>query len=249
MSRRTILVGSILWVLTVAAGSARALAGPGKIDLREAVIFTSSPQTVQAKAALMLRDEIEKRTRIRLDIVDKIPGKEKAAILIGTVKDTPQKSYSPPRRLQVPKKAEGYAIWVDTDRDRGVRVWLLGRDERGALFAAGRLLRLLDMDRDRLELAGDVRISTAPKYSLRGHQVGYRPKTNSYDGWTVQMWEQYFRDLVVFGTNAVELIPPRSDDDADSPHFPKPKLEMMIAMSQLADDYGLDVWIWYVSGG
>jgi len=34
------------------------------------------------------------------------------------------------------------------------------------------------------------------------------------------MWEQYIRDLVIFGTNAIELIPPISDDDADSPHFP-----------------------------
>src|SRR5437588_6294840 len=59
------------------------------------------------------------------------------------------------------------------------------------------------------------------------------------------MWEQYYRDLIVFGTNAIELIPPRSDDAADSPHFPLPPLEMMVGMSRLADQYGLDVWIWY----
>ena len=53
------------------------------------------------------------------------------------------------------------------------------------------------------------------------------------------------RDLAVFGSNAIELIPPRSDDDADSPHFPLPPMEMMAGMSRLADDYGLDVWIWY----
>ena len=34
------------------------------------------------------------------------------------------------------------------------------------------------------------------------------------------MWESYIRDLAVFGANAIELIPPRSDDAADSPHFP-----------------------------
>ena len=53
------------------------------------------------------------------------------------------------------------------------------------------------------------------------------------------------RDLAVFGCNAIELIPPRSDDDADSPHFPRPPMEMMAGMSRLADAYGLDVWIWY----
>jgi hypothetical protein len=80
---------------------------------------------------------------------------------------------------------------------------------------------------------------------LRGHQLGYRPKTHSYDAWDLATWEQYYRDLIVFGANAVELIPPRSDDDADSTHFPLPPLEMMSGMSRLADDYGLDVWIWY----
>ena len=45
---------------------------------------------------------------------------------------------------------------------------------------------------------------------MRGHQTSYRPKTNSYDAWTVDMWEQYIRDLAVFGANSYELIPPRS---------------------------------------
>ena len=84
-----------------------------------------------------------------------------------------------------------------------------------------------------------------PDQPLRGHQLGYRPKTNSYDGWDLDQWERYIRDLAVFGTNAIELIPPRSDDDADSPHFPRPPMEMMVGMSRLADEYGLDVWIWY----
>ena len=75
--------------------------------------------------------------------------------------------------------------------------------------------------------------------------MGYRPKTNSYDAWDLKQWEQYYRDLAVFGSNAVELVPPRTDDAADSPHFPLPPLEMMTGMSKLADAYGLDVWIWY----
>ena len=53
------------------------------------------------------------------------------------------------------------------------------------------------------------------------------------------------RALEIFGTNAIELIPPRSDDAADSPHFPRPQMEMMVEMSRIADKYGLDVWVWY----
>ena len=42
----------------------------------------------------------------------------------------------------------------------------------------------------------------------------------------------------------MELIPPHSDDAADSPHFPRPPIEMLAGMSRLCDDYGLDVWLW-----
>ena len=55
------------------------------------------------------------------------------------------------------------------------------------------------------------------------------------------MWEQYIRDLAIFGTNAIELIPPRSDDAPDSPHFPLPPMDMMAEMSSICDEYGLDV--------
>ena len=58
-------------------------------------------------------------------------------------------------------------------------------------------------------------------------------------------WDQYIRDLALFGTNAIELIPPRSDDKLDSVHFPLPPREMMVGMSAIADRYGLDVWVWW----
>jgi len=218
--------------------------GPGVIELSEAVIVASFTPIIRAKAADMLCDEILKRSRITLKASESMPAADVAAIVLGTVEDFPI-GFKLPSGLTVPSRADGYAIWVDVKTRKAPTIYLIGRDERGALFAAGRLLRLLTMRRDILALSPDVQISTAPKYSLRGHQLGYRPKTNSYDAWNIEMWEQYYRDMVVFGTNAVELIPPKSDDDNDSPHFPEPKIKMMVKMSQLADDYGLDVWIWF----
>jgi len=218
--------------------------GPAEIDLCEAVIVSLSSGKIQSNAADMLRDEIEKRTRIGLDVVSEMPASNKVVILVGKAEDLANKSFSPVG-ISVPSKAEGYALWVDTSKRKAATVCALGRDDRGTLYAVGRLLRLLDMSRDEVKLAGDIRIATSPKYPLRGHQFGYRPKTNAYDGWDMDMWEQYYRDMIAFGMNAIELIPPVSDDESDSPHFPQPKMEMMIKMSKLADDYGLDVWIWY----
>ena len=59
------------------------------------------------------------------------------------------------------------------------------------------------------------------------------------------MWEQYVRELGIFGANTIELIPPRSDDAPDSPHFPLPQMEMMIEQSRIANEYAMDVSIWY----
>ena len=93
-------------------------------------------------------------------------------------------------------------------------MFVIGNDERGVLFGVGKLLRSLEMSRDRVALRATLDVTTAPAMPIRGHQLGYRPKTNSYDGWDLPQWEQYIRDLAVFGCNAIELIPPRSDDDA-----------------------------------
>jgi len=217
----------------------------GDIDLSSAKIVVLNPKSkLETNAADMLRDEIEKRTRFRLEVVTSLPAKGTSAIVIGLGRKVTKK-YPLPEGIELPKKADGYALWVHTDERNATTVCLAGVDERGALFAAGRLLRVLKMSRDRVGINKDIKLATAPKYSLRGHQFGYRPKTNSYDSWTIKMWEQYYRDMVVFGMNALELIPPRSDDDDDSPHFPRPQMEMMVEMSRLADEYGLDVWIWF----
>ena len=219
--------------------------GAARVDLSKAVIVSSSTTKIQANAADMLRDEIEKRTRIGLEVSSKMPDGARTVILIGTAKELAAKSYRPATGSEFPSKVDAYAVWIDTSKRASATICAAGYDDRGTLFAVGWLLRMLEMSRDRVGVSREIKIVTAPRYPLRGHQIGYRPKTNSYDAWTLAMWEQYYRDMIVFGTNAVELLPPRTDDADDSPHFVKPQLEMMVDMSQLAADYGLDVWIWF----
>jgi hypothetical protein len=193
-----------------------------QVDLtRATVIVSASASSPERKAADMLIDEVERRTGLRWSK----GGAGGPAITIAVKPGGP---------------AEGFRNVLT-----GTNVTISGNDARGALFGTGHLLRNLDMRRGSVGLRADYSAETAPETRLRGHQLGYRPKPNSYDGWTLAMWEQYIRDLVIFGANAVELIPPRSDDDPHSPHFPKPQMEMMIGMARLLDEYGLDVWVWY----
>ena len=192
------------------------------LDLTTAhVVAPAGMNRQESKAVQMLVEEVEKRSQIQLPTIAAGPG---PAITIS--------------RGRGP--AEGYAISVASNA-----VSIAGNDPRGILFGVGRLLREMHLTKGRITVDDGFKITTAPKYPLRGHQLGYRPKTNAYDAWSVPIWDQYMRDLAVFGANAVELIPPRSDDASDSPHFPLPPMRMMTEMSRIADDYGLDVWIWY----
>ncbi|MFM7319549.1 MAG: hypothetical protein ACKO5E_21585 [bacterium] len=198
------------------------------------------------KAVQMLTEEVNRRTRLHWQVNgNAVANASEITILTNSqVKMLPASL----QKAKLADKPEGYAIYTS---EKPAKAYIIGFDDRGVLFGIGRMLRELHLTRDRAELAGPLQIVTSPATKIRGHQLGYRPKTNSYDAWDIDRWEQYYRDLIAFGTNAVELIPPRSDDDADSLHFPRPQLEMMILMSKLADDYGIDLWIWYpaIDGG
>ena len=217
-----------------------------RVDLAKATVF--APEGLSArekKAVTVLVEEVEKRSRVRYEVRSDLTLQGGTSIAVGTEKTLRGRSAELDRAMSLdpaPKGPEGFRIAVSGE-SRLVAV--IGNDERGVLFGVGRLLRELRMHRDSVEVAAGFRISTAPAVTLRGHQLGYRPKTNSYDGWDLDQWDRYIRDLAIFGTNAIELIPPRSDDDADSPHFPRPPMEMMVGMSRIADSYGLDVWVWY----
>jgi hypothetical protein len=227
----------------VVAGQATAAAR--MLDLTNAIVVAPADLSrPEKKAIAMLVDEVHKRSGVRWNVAATLPAD---APVVAVGQDRALRTLDP--RLQAwlgpgpaSKAAEGYRVGTEPDRQSVV---VAGNDPRGVLFGVGRLLRTLRITRGRVLLPREFRVTTAPSVALRGHQLGYRPKTNSYDAWDLDQWERYIGELAVFGTNAIELIPPRSDDDADSPHFPRPPMEMMVGMSRLADELGLDVWIWY----
>jgi len=219
------------------------------IDLTDSVVVI--PQDLSGpehRALTMLVEEVEKRTHVHWPTATAWPLSPTPVIVLGTAStlrafETP---YAGELRMTEDEATapEGYRIRALGTRAQPA-VFIIGNDARGVLFGVGHLLRALSMSQGRVTLPEGFSVTTAPRYRLRGHQLGYRDKTNSYCGWDLDQWEQYIRDLVVFGANAIELIPPRSDDKADSVHFPLPPLEMMAGMSGMAYEYGLDVWVWY----
>jgi hypothetical protein len=121
---------------------------------------------------------------------------------------------------------------------------LLGYDDRATLYAVGGLLRSLSMTKGKVELPANIQVSTVPEVAIRGHQLGYRETNNTYDAWNLEQYEQYIRDQIVFGANAVALIPPHGPQDERSPLMQFAPWEMNEKLSALLGSYGVDVWMW-----
>lgn len=206
------------------------------------VVIDPAASPIEKKAAAVLSEEIERRTQLRLRIAHSLPS-DGGAIVIGTLANA--KKLAPTASAGMEKgKPEGFTVVTAGTASAPVAV-VAGNDSRGVFFGTGYLLRQMKLERQHIELPAGLRLSTAPAVAVRGHQLGYRPKPNAYDAWNVAMWEQYIRELALFGTNTIELIPPISDDDGDSPHFPLPPAEMFVEMSRIAAEYDIDVSVWY----
>ena len=220
-----------------------AQAAAAAMDLSKAVVVAPESDPVVQTAARMLVEEITKRTGIEVTRVDAESvvtlslRTDACVVTLGTIDGLGDV----PASVQVPEQSEGYAIEAD---GASGSVYLVGRDARGALYAAGRLLRLLDMEKGKLTLDAPVALSTAPEYRLRGHEIGYRNKSNTYDAWSVAQYEQYIRDLAVFGNNLVQLIYEFDHSQQEGPHMTEPVFERCVKLAKVCEAYGQDVWIW-----
>lgn len=217
------------------------------INFKNATIIVASsvPSPMKETAARMLTEEIAKRTNLTLKTVAAWPKTNALTVALVLSSDRELLGKTIPTRTDksgAEYKAEGFRVVSETN-DKGGVVWIIGADARGILFGSGWLLRKLQLSLGGAQLEGNVDIATSPAYPIRGHQLGYRHTANSYDAWSVAQYEQYFRELAIFGTNAVEGIP-FHEDEKPNPHFKIPASEMRVKMGELCQLYDMDYWVW-----
>jgi hypothetical protein len=195
------------------------------------------------KAAQVFQEEIFKRSQINLPIHQNISSsKESQTVIILTEANIQSLAISERNELSKLEKTrkDGYKIKLI----RNLLI-ILGHDDRGCLYGVGKVMREMKIVPNQLFIQANFQLSSSPTYPIRGHQLGYRPKTNAYDAWTVDQYDQYIRDLAIFGANSIEIMPPRTDDDSTSFHMKLPASEMIKEQSRICAAYGLDVWMWY----
>lgn len=238
------ILGISLFVLTFALDLP---ASGASLDFTNSVIVTPRRmERLEQKAITVLLEEIHKRTGIQLRISTEWPKNQQSVIAVGQTGQIKilAGSYSDILEDGQISGKEGFRLSIEENA-----IFVAGNDPRGVLYGIGKLLRILRMKPGSIRASEGLHIATSPRYPIRGHQLGYRPKTNAYDAWSTEQFGQYIRELALFGANSIEIIPPRTDDDLTSPHMKLAPIEMMKKQSEIIDSYGMDVWIWYPNMG
>lgn len=215
-------------------------------DCAHAVVVSAAQLTMQESTAVeMLIDEAAKRTGVRWEHVHEFHAlSQECVIAMGTESQIASLLPAILHVRQAPNHPEAFS--VQSFRLHATTILAInGHDDRGLLFGIGYLLRKLALSSQHAIFAQTVDTAQWPATPIRGHQLGYRAKNNTYDAWKLAQFEQYIRDLAIFGANTVQLISPVSDDAASSPLFPAPALETLLGISHILDRYGLDCSIYY----
>ena len=234
---------ALLSLASFAAGAAQTL------DLSHAtIIVPADADGSEMAAARLLVEEAGKRFGhewpVRPENPHSAEGSFAPRILIGRKDQLERTSLHLPAWPASAARPEAFAI--ETIRTGSEpTVVIAGYDDRGMLFGIGYLLRHMDFSSSHARLPAPLHIASAPQFTIRGHQLGYRFKNNTYDAWTPEQFEQYIRDLAVFGANTIELLPPITDDAPSSPLFPLPAMDMMVRVSGIVQKYGLRCSVFY----
>ncbi len=213
-------------------------------DLNGATIVVpqADAPSVVGTAATVLSEELAARTGLQLATAAARP-ETGAAIILATYAEgslaglpVPEATADHPVR-----KAEGFWIHA-TEADGKPVLWVLGHDGRGVLFGVGAILRKMDWEKGAASLPDGFELATAPAYPIRGHQLGYRARANSWDAWTLDQFDQHIRELTFFGMNSFENIP--FQDDTTNPMMKYSREEMNRELSRICDKYDVDYWVW-----
>lgn len=215
------------------------------------VVTSAQNSAVEKQAVEMLLQEVSKRSAAPLLLAhttDQHPGQP--MIVLATLQDVKtllraQEQNAWQHALQQlgdVSHAEGFAV---VPLQHGHVLVVAGSDARGELFGVGWLLRTMQFQPKAVQLPEVRPFYSAPEKPVRGYQIGYRMKNNTYDAWTLTQFEQQMRDLAIFGMNTVQVVAPISDDDRTSPLFPASPLSVVIGLSRLSQQYGLRYDLYY----
>ena len=214
------------------------------LNLSSAAILLSPniKSPVRESAGEILTEEIARRTSLQLKSSDSWSHETVIACALSGDKDLYGEALPNHAVSDLPEfKKEGYRLYHEVRNSKNI-LWIIGADTRGILYGVGKLLATSVMSDSQILLTANIDVASSPEFSLRGHQFGYRNTANSWDAWTIEQFDQHFREQILFGANSFENTP--FQDKPPSVLMKYPREEMNIALSKICEKYDADYWIW-----
>lgn len=190
------------------------------IDFKEFNVYCDGEQA--KKAAEIFSEEIKFRTALEPSLCE---SKENANFIFETVPDIPSDCY----KLNCGKS--DFTVFAG-----GIR---------GFIYGIGMFLRKIVPVCGVPVLVENISGEYSPDKSIRGHQLGYRPKPNTYDAWSYEDYRRYYLDLMFFGANTVEHIPYEKGVSNRNRLMKYDEEEFLVEASRIADEFDLDVSLWH----
>lgn len=117
-----------------------------------------------------------------------------------------------------------------------------GRGIRALIYGYSMFLRKTEYRDGKITLVEPIVGTYVPDKTIRGHQLGYRGISNTYDAWSLEDYRRYYLDLMAFGCNTVEHIPGLGSEKTKLMQYDPD--ELCVQASALADSFDLDVSLW-----
>ena len=124
-------------------------------------------------------------------------------------------------------------------------ITLTAKGIRGLIYAYAYFLRKIRIKGKNITLIKDISGTYTPDQKIRGHQLGYRQCTNTYDKWDYEQYRRYYLDIMYFGSNMCEHIPYEKGQSNRNEIMQYDEEEFLIKASEMADEFDLDVSLWY----
>ena len=217
---------------------------PETINLSDATILLSPDikSPVRESAGAILTEEIASRTSLQLRLSESWSNETIIACALSGDKNLYGQSLPARGGKDFPEfRKEGYRLYHEVRDSRNI-LWIIGADARGILYGIGKLLATSVMKDRQILLKARTDIASSPEFPMRGHQFGYRNTANSWDAWTIEQFDQHFREQILLGANSFENTP--FQDKAPSPLMKYPREQMNVALSKICEKYDADYWIW-----
>lgn len=192
-----------------------------RFDFTLPSIYASSP--AEKKAAGILSDALRTRTGVYPELCGDA---ENAGIIFEETSEISDR--------------DAYKVKLENGR-----LTLSANGIRGLIYAVGLFLRKTVYTGGKTTLLYDISGYYAPEKKIRGHQLGYRPCSNTYDAWDEKQFEKYCIELMFFGMNTVEHIPQDKEVPEKNVLMKYEAAELLEKASVTAAELGLDVSLWY----